>query len=25
MLAYAIRLYEAKKTFSIDTFTDSKW
>ena len=25
MLAYAIRLYEAKQTLSIDAFTDSKW
>lgn len=25
MLAYAIRLYESKKTLSIDSFTDSKW
>ena len=25
MLAYAIRLYEAKKTLSIDAFADSKW
>jgi multisubunit Na+/H+ antiporter MnhC subunit len=25
MLAYAIRLYEAKKTLSIDEFTESKW
>jgi multicomponent Na+:H+ antiporter subunit C len=25
MLAYAIRLYESKKTFSIDAFTESKW
>ena len=25
MLAYAIRLYAAKKTLSIDAFTDSKW
>ena len=25
MLALAIRLYEAKKTLSIDAFTDSKW
>ena len=25
MLAYAIRLYEAKKTLSIDAFTESKW
>jgi multicomponent Na+:H+ antiporter subunit C len=25
MLAYAIRLYEAKKTLSIDAFTDLKW
>ena len=25
MLAYAIRLYQAKKTLSIDAFTDSKW
>jgi multicomponent Na+:H+ antiporter subunit C len=25
LLAYAIRLYESKKTLSIDAFTDSKW
>ena len=25
MLAYAIRLYDAKKTLSIDAFADSKW
>jgi multisubunit Na+/H+ antiporter MnhC subunit len=25
MLAYAIRLYESKKTFSIDAFAESKW
>lgn len=25
LLAYAIRLYDAKKTLSIDAFTDSKW
>ncbi|HMM90993.1 sodium:proton antiporter [Bradyrhizobium sp.] len=25
MFAYAIRLYDAKKTLSIDAFTDSKW
>ena len=25
MLAYAIRLYDAKKTLSIDAFTESKW
>ena len=25
MLAYAIRLYQAKKTLSIDAFTESKW
>jgi multisubunit Na+/H+ antiporter MnhC subunit len=25
MLAYAIRLYETKKTLSIDAFTESKW
>lgn len=25
MLAFAIRLYEAKKTLSIDAFTESKW
>jgi multisubunit Na+/H+ antiporter MnhC subunit len=25
MLAYAIRLYQVKKTLSIDAFTDSKW
>jgi len=25
MLSYAIRLYAAKKTLSIDAFTDSKW
>ena len=25
MLAYAIRLYESKKTLSIDAFTESKW
>lgn len=25
MLAFAIRLYAAKKTLSIDAFTDSKW
>jgi multicomponent Na+:H+ antiporter subunit C len=25
MLAYAIRLYESKKTLSIDDFTESKW
>lgn len=25
MLAYAIRLYESKKTLSINAFTDSKW
>lgn len=25
MLAYAIRLYDAKKTLSIDAFTKSKW
>src|SRR5262245_18435969 len=25
MLAYAIRLYEAKSTLSIDDFTDSNW
>jgi len=25
MLALAIRLYEAKKTLSIDAFTESKW
>jgi multicomponent Na+:H+ antiporter subunit C len=25
MLAYAIRLYQAKQTLSIDAFTDSKW
>jgi len=25
MLAYAIRLYESKKTFSIDAFTESIW
>jgi multicomponent Na+:H+ antiporter subunit C len=25
MLAVAIRLYEAKKTLSIDAFTESKW
>jgi len=25
MLAYAIRLYQVKKTLSIDAFTESKW
>ncbi|UXN66850.1 cation:proton antiporter subunit C (plasmid) [Phyllobacterium sp. A18/5-2] len=25
MLSFAIRLYEAKKTLSIDEFTESKW
>jgi len=25
MIAYAIRLYESKKTLSIDAFTGSKW
>ncbi|GEC17273.1 sodium:proton antiporter [Nitrobacter winogradskyi] len=25
MLAFAIRLYESKKTLSIDAFTESKW
>lgn len=25
MLAYAIRLYEARKTLSIDAFTESRW
>jgi len=25
MLAYAIRLYDSKKTLSIDDFTESKW
>lgn len=25
MLAYAIRLYDAKKTLSIDAFAESKW
>lgn len=25
MLAYAIRLYESKKTLSIDAFTEFKW
>jgi multisubunit Na+/H+ antiporter MnhC subunit len=25
MLAYAIRLYQSKKTLSIDAFTESKW
>lgn len=25
MLSYAIRLYQAKKTLSIDAFTESKW
>jgi len=25
LLAYAIRLYEVKKTLSIDAFTESKW
>jgi multicomponent Na+:H+ antiporter subunit C len=25
MLAYAIRLYESKKTLSIDALTESKW
>lgn len=25
MLAYAIRLYESKKTLSIDAFSESKW
>jgi multicomponent Na+:H+ antiporter subunit C len=25
MLAYAIQLYESKKTLSIDAFTESKW
>ena len=25
MLAYAIRLYDAKQTLSIDAFTESKW
>jgi multicomponent Na+:H+ antiporter subunit C len=25
VLAYAIRLYESKKTLSIDAFTESKW
>lgn len=25
MLAYAIRLYDARKTLSIDAFTESKW
>jgi multisubunit Na+/H+ antiporter MnhC subunit len=25
LLAYAIRLYESKKTLSIDAFTESKW
>ena len=25
MLAYAIRLYESRKTLSIDAFTESKW
>ncbi|MDI7861625.1 cation:proton antiporter subunit C [Rhizobiaceae bacterium n13] len=25
MLAFAIRLYDAKKTLSIDAFTESKW
>jgi len=25
MIAYAIRLYESKKTLSIDAFTESKW
>jgi len=25
MLAYAIRLYEAKQTLSLDAFTESKW
>ena len=25
LLAYAIHLYDAKKTLSIDAFTESKW
>lgn len=25
LLAYAVRLYESKKTLSIDAFTESKW
>jgi multicomponent Na+:H+ antiporter subunit C len=25
MIAYAVRLYESKKTLSIDAFTESKW
>lgn len=25
MLAFAIRLYDSKKTLSVDAFTDSKW
>lgn len=25
MLAYTIRLYDSKKTLSIDAFTESKW
>jgi energy-converting hydrogenase B subunit E len=25
MLAYAIRIYESRKTLSIDAFTESKW
>jgi multicomponent Na+:H+ antiporter subunit C len=25
MLAYAVRIYESKKTLSIDSFTESKW
>jgi len=25
MLSFAIRLYAAKKTLSIDAFTESKW
>ena len=25
MLAFAVRLYDSKKTLSIDAFTDSKW
>jgi multicomponent Na+:H+ antiporter subunit C len=25
MLAYAIRLYQSKKTLAIDAFTESKW
>ncbi len=25
MLAYAIRLYESKRTLSIDEFTESRW